>query len=68
MIAGHFREEHLPVDIFVLDSYSASKVIWAGYDRDLEQLPDPKGFYQWMKERGIKVLVNEHYGNPDAGE
>ena len=25
-------------------------------------MPDPKGFFEWMKSRGVKVTVNEHYG------
>ena len=33
----------------MLDSWSTHKVIWSGYDWDYEQMPDPKGFFQWMK-------------------
>lgn len=61
MIADRFREEHLPLDIMVLDSCSWTNVIWAGYDWDYEQLPDPKGFFAWMKKHGQKVSMNEHY-------
>ncbi len=61
MIVDRFREERLPVDMLVLDSLSGSKVVWGGYDHDLEQMPDLKGFLAWMKQRGIKVTINEHY-------
>lgn len=61
MIAEQFRERSLPLDIFVLDSCSWTNSIWSGYDWDYEQLPDPKGFFAWCKDRGIKVSMNEHY-------
>ena len=61
MIVDRFREERLPVDMIVLDSLSGSKVVWGGYDHDLEQMPDLKGFLAWMKQRGIKATINEHY-------
>jgi len=62
MIVKRFREESLPLDMIVLDSDSTTKVIWAGYDWDAEQMPDPKGFFQWMRQQGVKATVNEHYG------
>ncbi|MGA2656871.1 MAG: TIM-barrel domain-containing protein [Verrucomicrobiota bacterium] len=62
MIVKRFRDESLPLDMVVLDSDSTTKVIWAGYDWDAEQMPDPKGFFRWMRQRGVKVTVNEHYG------
>jgi hypothetical protein len=62
MILGQFREESLPLDVTVLDSDSTVKVIWAGRDWDREQMPDPQEFFHWMRQRGIKVTVNEHYG------
>ena len=62
MIVERFREEGLPLDVLVLDSDSTTKVIWSGYDWDDEQMPDPKGFFEWMRSRGVKVTVNEHYG------
>ena len=62
MIGNEFREQHVPADIFVLDSCSISKVIWSGYDEDLEQMPDPRGFFHWGLDRGFHVTTNEHYG------
>ncbi len=62
MIANRFREESIPVDVMVVDSLSACKVIWAGYDWDYEQMPDPAEFFQWMRKRGIRITLNEHYG------
>ncbi len=62
MIVKRFREESLPLDMIVLDSDSTTKVIWAGYDWDAEQMPDPKGFFQWLRQQGVKATVNEHYG------
>ena len=44
LIVEQFREEHFPMDMLVLDSYSTRKVVWSGYDWDYEQMPDPKGF------------------------
>ena len=61
MIVDQFREESLPLDLLVLDSDSTTKITWSGYDWDPEQMPDPKGFFQWMKKRGVRVTVNEHY-------
>lgn len=61
-IIHRFREEHVPLDIVTLDSDSTTKVIWAGRDWDLEQMPDPPGFFQFAKTAGVKVVVNEHYG------
>lgn len=62
MIVKQFRDESLPLDIVVLDSDSRGKMVWTGYDWDLEQIPDVKGFMQWMRARGVKVTGNEHYG------
>jgi alpha-glucosidase (family GH31 glycosyl hydrolase) len=62
MIAHRFREESIPVDVMVLDSDSASKVIWSGYSWDREQMPDPKEFFSWMLQHGIHITLNEHYG------
>jgi glycosyl hydrolase family 31/uncharacterized protein DUF5110 len=61
-IIGRFREERVPLDIVTLDSDSTAKVIWAGRDWDLEQMPDPVGFFRFARAEGIKVVVNEHYG------
>jgi alpha-glucosidase (family GH31 glycosyl hydrolase) len=62
MIVKQFRDEQLPLDMVVIDSDSKTKMVWTGYDWDLEQMPDPSGFFSWMKQQGIKVTVNEHYG------
>jgi len=62
LIAQRFREERIPVDVFVLDSLSWTNVVWAGYDWDPEQMPDPKEFFAWMHEHGIHTTLNEHYG------
>jgi len=62
MMVKQFRDEQLPLDMVVIDSDSKTKMVWTGYDWDLEQMPDPVGFFQWMKRHGIKVTVNEHYG------
>jgi alpha-glucosidase (family GH31 glycosyl hydrolase) len=63
MIVKQFRDEQLPLDMVVIDSDSSTKMVWTGYDWDLEQMPDPAGFFRWMNQQGIKVTVNEHY-NP----
>jgi hypothetical protein len=62
MIVKQFRDEQLPLDMVVIDSDSKTKMVWTGYDWDLEQVPDPAGFFSWMKQQGVKVTVNEHYG------
>lgn len=61
-ILRRFREEHVPLDIVTLDSDSTAKIIWAGRDWDLEQMPDPAAFFDYAKSQGVKVVVNEHYG------
>lgn len=63
MIVKQFLDESLPLDIVVLDSDSRAKMVWTGYDWDQEQMPDPKEFFHWMLDRGVKVTGNEHY-NP----
>lgn len=60
-ICLRFREEQIPLDIFVLTSDTDMKIIWAGYDWDDEQFPDPKGFFRWAKAHGIKTTTAEHY-------
>ena len=62
MIVKQFRDEQLPLDMIVMDSDSKSKMVWTGYDWDLEQVPHPADFFSWMKQQGVKVTVNEHYG------
>jgi len=52
LIVDRFREEHLPLDMLVLDSLSWTNVVWSGYDFDAEQLPDPRGFIQGLLKRG----------------
>jgi hypothetical protein len=69
-IVKQFRDKHLPLDMVVLDSDSKSKMVWTGYDWDLEQVPDPAGFLAWMTNQAIKVTINEHYGalTPDSDQ
>jgi alpha-glucosidase (family GH31 glycosyl hydrolase) len=62
MIAQRFREESIPLDMMVIDSISACKVVWSGYNWDYEQMPDPKEFISWMLKHGIHLTLNEHYG------
>jgi alpha-glucosidase (family GH31 glycosyl hydrolase) len=61
-IVDRFHEEEIPLDLLMLDSYSTAKLIWSGFSWDPEQFPDPKGFFAWMKAKGVKVSVNEHGG------
>ena len=60
-IIRRFKEEHIPLDVLVLDSDSTTKYIWGGYDWDREQMPDPTAFFKYAREAGVKVTVNEHY-------
>ena len=62
MIVEQFRDEKFPLDMLVLDSDSWGKRTWSGYEFDREQMPDPKEFFAWMKARGVKVTLNEHFG------
>ena len=59
--AWRFRDEGIPLDMMVMDSCTSAKAIWYGYDFDLEQMPDPKGFFDWMNRNGFHVGRNEHY-------
>lgn len=61
IIAERFHEEKIPLDMFVIDSCSWTNVVWAGYDWDYEQMPDPKEFFPWMHKHGVHVTLNEHY-------
>jgi alpha-glucosidase (family GH31 glycosyl hydrolase) len=60
-ICLRFREAQIPLDVFVLTSDTDMKIIWAGYDWDYEQFPDPVGFFQWSRAHGIKTTTAEHY-------
>lgn len=60
-ITERFREERIPLDILMLDSLSWTNVVWAGYDWDYEQMPDPPGFFKWAKQNGVRITMNEHY-------
>ena len=61
LIVDRYREEHLPLDMLVIDSCSWTNVVWAGYDFDREQMPDPKGFIQTLLKKGVRTTFNEHY-------
>lgn len=60
-IISRFREEHVPLDMLVLDSDSTVQHIWGGRDWDQEQMPDPFAFFKYANRQGVKVTVNEHY-------
>ena len=60
-IIRRFREEHVPLDMLVLDSDSTVQHIWGGRDWDREQMPDPFAFFKYANSQGVKVTVNEHY-------
>jgi alpha-glucosidase (family GH31 glycosyl hydrolase) len=60
-IIYRFHEEHVPLDMIVLDSDSSVKYTWGGRDWDLEQMPDPFAFFKYAKTQGVRVTVNEHY-------
>lgn len=61
IITERYREENIPLDVLVLDSCSWTDVVWSGYNWDYEQMPDPKGFFKWMTDNGVRVTLNEHY-------
>jgi alpha-glucosidase (family GH31 glycosyl hydrolase) len=63
-IVTRFRNEHIPLDIFVLD-FAWHNFGWkGGYDWS-PVFPDPKGFLGWAHGNGIKISLNDHPGYGD---
>ena len=67
-IAWRFRDEGIPMDMMLTDSCTSAKAIWSGYDFDLEQMPDPQGFYAWINKHGFHIGRNEHYGGLERSD
>lgn len=61
-IVYRFREEGIPLDVVVMDNDSTAAIQWSGFSWDPGQFPDPRGFFAWMRARGVKVSINQHYG------
>ena len=53
MIAKRFREESIPLDMMVLDSLSACKFIWSGYDWDYDHRLDRTGLIPRPCQRSL---------------
>eukprot|EP01045_Picozoa_sp_COSAG04_P022889 COSAG04_NODE_2649_length_3796_cov_5.382743_1_plen_1130_part_10 len=56
-----FRELSLPVDMLTIDSDGSTKATWVRGDWDMEMMPSPREFWQWLREHGVIATVNEHF-------
>ncbi|MBL4936444.1 DUF5110 domain-containing protein [Clostridium sp. YIM B02515] len=62
-----FEKEHMPFSVAVIDmdwhlvdipaKYGSG---WTGYTWNRELFPDPKGFMEWLHNKGMKVTLNVH--------
>ena len=65
-IVGQFRDDHIPLDVFVLD-FAWHKYGWkGGYDWS-PIFRDPKTFLDWAHLQGLKISVNDHPGYAKEG-
>lgn len=61
-VVDRFRQERIPLDIFVLD-FAWHPYGWQGSLDWSPFIPDPKGFLRRMHEAGIHVTPNDHPGS-----
>ena len=60
-LVDKYRELGIPIDVMVVDT-DWRKHVWNGYDWAEQYFPDPAGFISTMKEKGIKLSLNDHPG------
>ncbi|MGH8111926.1 MAG: TIM-barrel domain-containing protein [Rhodanobacteraceae bacterium] len=62
-----FRQDHIPLDVLVLD-FAWHNYGWqGGYDWS-PLIPHPDRFLEWMHAHGIKVALNDHPGYANTRE
>ncbi|MFI1096402.1 ricin-type beta-trefoil lectin domain protein [Streptomyces sp. NPDC020917] len=55
-----FRASHTPIDWLVVDTDWKSPTQWNGWNWNSALFPDPQGFLDWTKQRGLSVAMNIH--------
>ena len=64
---ARFRQNHIPLDVLVLD-FAWHNYGWqGGYDWS-PLIPHPDRFLEWMHARGIKISLNDHPGYANTEE
>ena len=62
-----FRRDHIPLDVLVLD-FAWHNYGWeGGYDWS-PLIQHPEQFREWLRDRGIKVALNDHPGYANTRE
>ncbi len=60
-LVGEFREHDVPLDVLVID-LDWHEPGWSGYTWHKANFPDPGGFLDWTRQRGLQVTLNLHPG------
>ncbi|KAI7969020.1 hypothetical protein EIK77_008211 [Talaromyces pinophilus] len=60
-----FRERDIPLGVFHFDCFWMKSFQWCDFDFDSDMFPDPAGYLQRLKERGLKISV---WINPYIGQ
>lgn len=58
-LVEEFRANDVPLDVLVIDM-DWHLDGWTGYTWNPKYFPDPAGFLQWLKDRGLRVTLNLH--------
>lgn len=61
-VVDRFREEQIPLDVFVLD-FGWHPYGWGGSLDWSPFIPDPKAFLARMRDAGVRVSLNDHPGS-----
>ncbi len=75
-LVHEFEAHDVPLDVLVVDmdwhqtfklrwakqprDQAGQPLGWTGYTWDRNYFPDPEGFLQWCKDKGLKVTLNLH--------
>ncbi|GAA0974751.1 hypothetical protein GCM10009555_031520 [Acrocarpospora macrocephala] len=55
-----FRANRVPLDMLVVDTDWKSPNTWNGWNWNPALFPDPRGFLDWARGRGLRVALNIH--------
>lgn len=58
-LVREFIEHDVPLDVLVIDM-DWHLDGWTGYTWNPEYFPDPKGFLEWVHDRGLRATLNLH--------
>ncbi|RAO71892.1 uncharacterized protein BHQ10_007904 [Talaromyces amestolkiae] len=60
-----FRQRDIPLGVFHFDCFWMKSFQWCDFDFDSSMFPDPAGYLQRLKDRGLKISV---WINPYIGQ